>query len=391
MSYALFDTANKSITFNYQTILSEGFSLNSNLVIGTTTGSQNDSISIYNTQDARKASILLYEDNQKTKDIGIFMVASNLRHFEIGLYGASNNSNAFIQTRTNTDIAIATNNIERMRFKSNGNIGIGTTNPIYPLQISVNSIFTGNLGIGTINPRSQLDVQGTTLFSGNIGIGTTFPRSIIDIQGDSLFFGNIGVGTYIIRSALDVNGSMTVFGNIGVGTNSPNYPLHVSGNIYTSGSLLTNVLNKALLSYTTAVTVGGGTSPTGTWVNRAINTVTYNDITSVGITTASSYFTLPKGTYKCSARASAYNCGYNRIRLVRGITEIAYGMSHYAASNIEIDAYLNSIFTQSTSSENYYIQHWTEFSSTDGLGKPRGTGLISNDNIFLMIDISKLN
>jgi len=123
-----------------------------------------------------------------------------------------------------------------------------------------------------------------------------------------------------------------------------------------------------------------------------MRTIFYNDIANVGISTASSYFTLPKGTYKCSVRASAYDCGYNRIRLVRGgITDIAYGMSHYAASNVEVEAYLDTIFTQATSSENYSVQHWTEFTSTDGLGKPRGTGLISADNNYLMIDVQKLN
>lgn len=391
MSYALFDTATKAITFNYQTFLNEGMSITSNLMIGTTSTLPIDSISVYNTQLARKASILLYEENQKTKDIGIYMVASNVRSFDIGLYGASNNSNAFIHAR-NTDLTIATNNLERMRVRWNGNIGIGTSIPLQPVHISVQTVFTGNLGVGTTLPQAKLDILGTTLLSGNLGIGTTIPRSMVDIQGNTAVYGNIGIGTNDPSFPLDLQGSMIVSGNIGIGTTIPNYPIHVTGDVYTSGSVLMNTLHRSLLSYNTTVTVGGGVCGTGVWVNRPVNTITYNDIPNLGITTASSYFTLPKGTYKCAVRASAYNCGYNRLRLVRGgITEIAYGMSHYAASNIEVEAYLDTIFTQSTSSENYNVQHWTEFSSIDGLGKPRGTGLISADNIYLMVDLQKLN
>ncbi|MDO9182546.1 MAG: tail fiber domain-containing protein [Bacteriovorax sp.] len=135
-----------------------------------------------------------------------------------------------------------------------GNVGIGTTNPIYNLhikaqtgnnvsQILANSdfvfgsaataieIFSGapsgntfgaiqvNNSGGTVNGKLALNPWG-----GNVGIGTTVPLSKLDVNG------SLAVGTYAEVSAAPANG-MIVSGNVGIGVAIPTEKLEVSGNI----------------------------------------------------------------------------------------------------------------------------------------------------------------
>lgn len=62
------------------------------------------------------------------------------------------NSSNFIGTTDSTDFIMKTNNIEFMRIKANGKIGIGTVTPITDFHIDNNNgvLFTGLYGTGTI-------------------------------------------------------------------------------------------------------------------------------------------------------------------------------------------------------------------------------------------------
>lgn len=409
MSYAVFDTASRSITFQYQTTLTEGFSMRSNLLIGNSASlNTNDSIQVYNTQKLRKASILLYEQDSQTKEVGLFMMASNLRDFQIGIFGASNNSNAFLQTTGATDIAITTSNIERMRFAANGNIGVGTTRPLYPIHIQ------RNMFVGLQNTSPSLVVENTS--SGIplvVRSHTSEGSSILQVYGNNttkymdfqqnghlqLFpttsnLNTLSVGTTRNVSngtSVDIIGHTIVSGNLGIGTTLPNYPLHLIGSLYTSGSIQHTTLNRSIFTYRTATE--GGSSPQGIFINRALNTIEYNDIPgNVGITTASSSFALPAGTYHVSIKASAYQCGYNRLRLYNTTTAsaIAYGHSHFAGSNQQVEATLDTIYT-APADYSYRIQHWTEKAINDnGLGVKNNTYSASDDT-YVSVLITKYN
>ena len=84
----------------------------------------------------------------------------------------------------------------------------------------------GNIGIGTSNPVSLLDVnQKFNVFSGgNVGIGTTGSKNKLDVNG------SLAVGTYAgVYSAAANN--LIISGNVGIGVTSPGTKLQVAGTI----------------------------------------------------------------------------------------------------------------------------------------------------------------
>ena len=77
----------------------------------------------------------------------------------------------------------------------------------------------GNVGIGTLDPINKLSVIG------NIGIGTTLPyRRIAASNNGMVVEGNVGIGTWAAS-----NGKLIVMGgNVGIGTAFPTAPLRIS-------------------------------------------------------------------------------------------------------------------------------------------------------------------
>lgn len=71
-----------------------------------------------------------------------------------GLFGNTGTSplTNFLGTIDSTDLVIKSYNLERMRIKANGRVGIGTTNPLAEFHVNnVNGVlFTGTFGTGTI-------------------------------------------------------------------------------------------------------------------------------------------------------------------------------------------------------------------------------------------------
>ena len=171
-------------------------------------------------------------------------------------------------------------NYDNVRFivQSNGNVGIGSSNPNYTLTVKggqsnyqginimdANSrlYFDGRRALEGHDSNSRLDIgegfSRVQLF-GNVGIGTTSPSNKLSIRtanalegirvessyGQVAFLGNLGsasnidrgllelfdVGTSSIRfAAKSTSDSYIVAGNFGIGTTSPTEKLSVDGTV----------------------------------------------------------------------------------------------------------------------------------------------------------------
>ena len=148
-------------------------------------------------------------------------------------------------------------------YRSTGNVGIGTTNPSYKLE--VNGVIkgsqieiNGNQLKNTVSDlQIQLDGGKNTIMngtSGNVGIGTTTPSFKLDVNGTARFnsqfdiYGTTRVthfnwganGDAYIRSGEDAGKIILqdIGGNVGIGTTSPSSKLEVSGNTRITGNLL---------------------------------------------------------------------------------------------------------------------------------------------------------
>jgi hypothetical protein len=160
-----------------------------------------------------------------------------------------------------------TNGNERMRINSSGNVGIGTSNPIYTLDVNgtsnvSNSLYVGgNVGIGTTMPTTQLDVVNTmnnpTLRLAYVPISGYGGGGNIDFVGGSTDYVSGAIswkngmttrakieyvafadtmtisseGTTVFSNNLMERMRIDSTGQVGIGTSAPMYTLHVNGSV----------------------------------------------------------------------------------------------------------------------------------------------------------------
>ena len=185
---------------------------------------------------------------------------------------------------TNIPLTFLTNNTERMRIDSSGNVGVGTSSPNNYSgygNITLNGTSGGifDLGVNGTRTGTLLALVGETRLSsitniplnfvtnntqrmritsdGNVGIGTTSPTGILECKslgntqvyitaGNSsaseLFFGDeadvdVGKVTYLhssnaMKFQTNTNEAMRIdsSGNVGIGLTNPTAKLHVNTN-----------------------------------------------------------------------------------------------------------------------------------------------------------------
>jgi hypothetical protein len=134
------------------------------------------------------------------------------------------------------DFIVYSNNVERMRVLSGGNVGIGTINPINRFEsvgnestlLEAGGFYNTNI-YGNANDKAETrinlgKIEGSTRQSmGSIG---AFPENNTDSSRGSLVF--------YTRESQTVNERLRIIsnGNVGIGTTTPDAKLAVNGNIH---------------------------------------------------------------------------------------------------------------------------------------------------------------
>jgi hypothetical protein len=156
------------------------------------------------------------------------------------------------------------NDTPQMTINTSGNVGIGTTNPGYKLDVhgtsnvgaltATTGAFSSNLGVGTAN----LFVDTTT---GNVGVGTTTPGYPLDVHGTA------NVGALTTTSVSGDGSALTGLNATNVNSGTISRPVDTTGDIkgaslytdeyiYHDGDTNTNISFPA--ADTVAITTAGG-------------------------------------------------------------------------------------------------------------------------------------
>ncbi len=168
------------------------------------------------------------------------------------------------------EAASATSMTEAMRINANGYVGIGTTNPTYPLYVNGTGYFYGssignvNVTVGgrsnTISMTAQTGPANATIVSGYGGLelDTTQNGNIALMPNGT---GNIGIGTTNPSSKLTVNdGSYNMYFN-------SSYGLDISGALLRLGQAKIQGFNNSGL-YVDRQTSGGGAARAGMFMSQ---------------------------------------------------------------------------------------------------------------------------
>lgn len=137
----------------------------------------------------------------------------------------------FLGTTNSQPLIIKTNNIERIRFMANGNIGIGTKSPESKLHV-----FKGSAGTVTGYPDAPLIVESSNHSYINLLAPDANETGFLFGKPESNISGGIIYNNFLTPKGLQfrTNGNitnmvLTANGQLGIGTNAPDpYTLKVS-------------------------------------------------------------------------------------------------------------------------------------------------------------------
>ena len=242
-------------------------------------GSSNPAIRLNNTTDIA--------------DIGITSSAGAL------VTGSTSGALAIVRGGAN-DINFGTNGQNRVTINSSGNVGIGVTNPGYPLhvvgtgsshQIRVEKTGTGNVNLGVDTTGAFIEAQSNIplrfyessgerihITGGDVGIGTAAPDEKLHVQGNIVVeAAGHAAGVYVMQKTIAATASQDIFT---ISNTHGAQIFQVMFNCSSSGFSVSKMFNVAHNFGNTPVT--NKTVDTGAYSGNNF-TVNFTDVSSTGV------------------------------------------------------------------------------------------------------------
>ena len=185
---------------------------------------------------------------------GTLVLKDPSNNFEVG-------TGVTIGAGTSNTFTLSTNGSERIRVDSLGDVGIGTTNPQYILDVAGDINLTGTFrqnGSTFVASRWTSGI-GDDIYrlNGDVGIGTTNPIGQLQVSSGPVIIGS-ATSTGTASQTLQVTGGGYVSGNLGVGATNPQGTLQVGAAItmYASTGIISATSYRGDGSQLSGISVG---------------------------------------------------------------------------------------------------------------------------------------
>jgi hypothetical protein len=232
-------------------------------------------------------------DDTSFGHIGMYLVDANEGGGEVARISYGHNGGAGVAPEGKGQLGFWTSNTggtdavpeERMTIRANGNVGIGTTDPGYKLDIhgtsnvgaltATTGAFSGALEVtGTLSTKSDVslgvmpvhETEGTLKFARADGTNRVHNIKVYNssTQASNYMKFQIHAGGASAGALTDNVLYLRGDGNVGIGTASPGYKLDVNGTVNTgaltatTGTFSSNVMVGGTTAYGPFTTSGGG-------------------------------------------------------------------------------------------------------------------------------------
>ncbi len=268
----------------------------------------------------------------------------------------SGDTNTGIFSPAADNVAISTNGAEKIRVLANGNVGLGTTNPNYALEVF--GTVSGGVMRAGVSYNSSVVIAGP----GGTNTGLGFPA----------------IDTMILSTASTERMRINPAGNVGIGTTNPIAPLHITSDA--GNSFMQIGPSVSATSATASIVLRGKTGGVATG-QAVIATTNSNDLQLYPATGRDVQF--PKGdlsatlmTLKDSGNVGIGTTSPNRLLSVNGSINVAPSAlpGTPAAGDIAIDS------TAANSLKYHNGSAWVTLTGGAGLPASNGTAAAPSIN-----------